>query len=171
MRPSVFISGATCALLFAAHRARSDPAALSDSQYAALGKRYTDWFFNGRADSIAAHMAPETREAVGGAAGILDQRDRVTARAGEEKLVMDEKMTWRSGMPQFWHEGMFDVPGRAAGAALGDERTGTDRRCRPRAQEPDAGTGLHRRPTSRSATGNPAGARAGLEVGCPARAP
>lgn len=109
MRPSIFISGATCAILFARGAQTQTPSkALSDSQYTALGKRYTEWFFGGRADSLLAHMAPETGQSVGGATGILDQRDRVATRAGAEKIVMEEKMTRRKGRPQFWHEGMFE---------------------------------------------------------------
>jgi hypothetical protein len=109
VRPSIFISGATCAILFARGAQAQTPAkTLSDSQYTALGKRYTEWFFAGRADSLLSHMEPKTGEALGGTAGILDQRDRVATRAGAEKIVMEEKLTRRHGQPQFWHEGMFD---------------------------------------------------------------
>jgi hypothetical protein len=108
VRPSIFLSGATAALLLARPVHAQTTKRLSEQQYLTLGRHYTEWFFAGQADSLLAHMSPQSREASGGAAGILNQRDLVSARAGKEKLLLEEKMTWRKGMPQFWHEGMFD---------------------------------------------------------------
>jgi hypothetical protein len=109
VRPSIFLSGATAALLLARPtHAQTAGRRLSEAQYLTLGRHYTEWFFAGRTDSLLAHMSPESRDAAGGAAGILDQRNQVSARAGKETLVLEEKMTWRRGMPQFWHEAMFD---------------------------------------------------------------
>jgi hypothetical protein len=108
MRPSIFLSGATAALLLARPAHSQTHSRLTQDQYLALGKQYTGWFFSGRADSLLAHMSPESREASGGPAGILEKRDQVTTRAGNEVMVLEEKMTWRKGMPQFWHEGTFD---------------------------------------------------------------
>ena len=109
MRPSIFLSGATAALLLVrpAH-AQTAARRLSEEQYLTLGRHYTEWFFAGRADSLLAHMSPQSREATGGAAGLIGQRDEVSARAGKETVLLEEKMTWRRGMPQFWHEAMFD---------------------------------------------------------------
>ena len=107
MRPSIFLSGATAALLLARPVHSQAHTRLTQDQYLALGKQFTGWLFEGRADSLLAHMTPESRTASGGAAGILDTRDRITARAGNEVMVLEEKMTWRRGMPQFWHEGTF----------------------------------------------------------------
>jgi len=108
MRPSIFLSGATAALLLARPAHSQTHPRLTQDQYLALGKQYTGWFFSGRADSLLAHMSAESREASGGSAGILEKRDQVTTRAGNEVMVLEEKMTWRKGMPQFWHEGTFD---------------------------------------------------------------
>jgi hypothetical protein len=107
VRPSIFLSGATAALLLARPTHAQATKRLSEEQYLTLGRHYTEWFFAGRADSLLAHMSPESRGATGGAAGILSQRDLVSARAGKETLLLEEKMTWRKGMPQFWHEAMF----------------------------------------------------------------
>lgn len=109
MRPSIFLSGATAALLLARPlHAQATHQRLSEAQYLTLGKQYTGWFFTGQADSLLAHMTPGSREAAGGSEGILNQRDQLTTRAGNEVMVLAEKMTWRRGMPQFWHEGTFD---------------------------------------------------------------
>ena len=109
MRPSIFLSGATAALLLARPtHAQSGAKRLSEEQYLALGRHYTEWFFAGRTDSLIAHMAPESVEASGGAAGILNQRDQVSAHAGKQTMLLEEKLTWRRGMPQFWHEAMFE---------------------------------------------------------------
>jgi hypothetical protein len=109
MRPSIFLSGATAAVLLARPASAQTPhVRLTEAQYLTLGKQYTGWFFTGRADSLLAHMAPDSREAVGGAAGILNQRDQLVARAGNETMPLEDKLTWRRGMPQFWHEGAFD---------------------------------------------------------------
>ena len=109
MRPSIFLSGATAAMLLARPvHAQAAAKRLSEAQYLTLGRHYTEWFFAGRTDSLIAHMSPGSVEASGGAAGILNQRDQVSARAGKETVLLEEKMTWRRGLPQFWHEAMFE---------------------------------------------------------------
>jgi hypothetical protein len=109
MRPSIFLSGATAALLFArAGSAQTAHTRLTEEQYLTLGKQYTGWLFNGRADSLLANATPQAQQGSGGVDGILQQRDRLASRAGNETMVLVEKMTWRRGMPQFWHEAMFD---------------------------------------------------------------
>ncbi len=109
MRPSIFVSGATCALLFARTAgAQAVPPALTDADYLKLGKHFTEWFFTGQTDSLLSHMAPETQLALKGAEGILETRDQVAARAGAEKKVTEERMTRRRGNPQFWHQGEFE---------------------------------------------------------------
>ena len=132
MRPSVLISGATLALLLAAPLHAQGAVPLTDDQFLKLGKQYTQWFFHGDADSLLAHMAPETQAAVGGRDGILENRARVDERAGVELSVVEEKMTRRHGHPQFWHSGQFssledpivlrwvmDDAGRITGVGLG----------------------------------------------------
>jgi hypothetical protein len=60
MRPSIFLSGATAALLLARPAHSQTHSRLTQEQYLALGKQYTGWFFSGRADSLLAHMSPES---------------------------------------------------------------------------------------------------------------
>ena len=40
---------------------------ISDADYLELGRKSYDWFLGARFDSLLAHMAADTREAVGGA--------------------------------------------------------------------------------------------------------
>ncbi len=109
MRPSVFVTGATLALLLAVPLRAQTATPLSDAEFLKLGKQYTTWFFNGDADSLLAHMVPESRTGVGGMAGLYEARDKVTEHAGSELLVLEEKMTRRHGHPQFWHAGQFST--------------------------------------------------------------
>lgn len=87
----------------AAAQAAPDEAALLQ-----LGRNATVWLILGQADSLLAHMTPETREKVGGADGILRQRDMLAARAGSEVKLLEEKMNRRMGNAQYWRESEFD---------------------------------------------------------------
>src|SRR5690606_13466661 len=72
------------------------------AKYMALGKKVNGWFFGGYADSIVAIAAPDILERMGGVEGVTDQMDRFTQRAGAMVRVVEEKMTRRNGVPQFW---------------------------------------------------------------------
>ncbi|HRP08451.1 MAG TPA: hypothetical protein PLL69_08180, partial [Gemmatimonadales bacterium] len=78
-----------------------------EARYMELGRNVTRWFFNGAADSMYAAASEDTRKAMGGVEGIREQMDEITNRAGYRTLVVEEKMTRRDGMPQFWHEALF----------------------------------------------------------------
>lgn len=136
---------AAAALLFAAPLAAQNAApvdppakaapfsAADSARYTALGKNYTRWFLNGRADSLLAAMSPETAEKMGGIEAIRENMNRLAERAGAETKVVAEKLTRRRGLPQFWHEGEFseiqgdaivirwvmDEDGKLIGAGLG----------------------------------------------------
>jgi hypothetical protein len=81
--------------------------ALADADYLDLGRKYYDWYASGQADSILAHMAPDTRESVGGVEGVRASIDEFDARAGIELEFVEEKMTRRHGSPQYWREGRY----------------------------------------------------------------
>lgn len=82
---------------------------LSDAEYLVLGRKVVDWFFNGQTDSLLAHMDSTSRERVGGEEGILRQRDMIAAQVGTELELVEEKMTRRKGIPQYWRESKYDV--------------------------------------------------------------
>lgn len=73
----------------------------------ALGKKYTQWFLGGNADSMVAAMDPVAFEKMGGLDGMLTMMGQISERAGTEVKIVAEKMTYRNGQPQFWHEGSF----------------------------------------------------------------
>lgn len=77
------------------------------SRYMALGKRATDHFISGHADSLLAMMSPEAQEGVGGLDGVRRMMDQIAERAGVVLNVVDQKMTRREGRPQFWWEAEF----------------------------------------------------------------
>lgn len=76
-------------------------------EFLALGKKYTQWFLSGRADSLATGFDEESFQKMGGMEGILTQMGQIAERAGTEVKILEEKMTYRNGIPQFWHEGSF----------------------------------------------------------------
>lgn len=104
-----------------------------EARFMALGKTYTRWFLNGRADSLLGAMDPATAEKMGGIESIRENMNTVAERAGAELKVVVEKMTRRRGAAQFWHEGQFseiqgdyfvirwvmDEKGKLIGAGLG----------------------------------------------------
>jgi hypothetical protein len=91
--------------------AQAVPAAVSQL---ALGHRLAGWFDEGRMDSIVARMAPEVREKSGGADGLRQARAELADRAGEKDKLLEEKMTRRKGLAQYWraamHGGFPDEP-------------------------------------------------------------
>lgn len=108
-------------------------AELPDSEYVALGRRLTHWFYDGQADSIFAHLSDESRERVGSASEILRRSDSFSAQAGVEQQLVVEKITRRRGQPQYWRESrysnlaaeaivirwVFDAEGRVTGVGMG----------------------------------------------------
>ena len=77
------------------------------ARYLALGKKVNAWFLEGSADSILAIATEETRGKMGGLEGIQQQMEMVAMRAGPVVRVVEEKMTRRNGVPQFWFEAEF----------------------------------------------------------------
>ncbi len=73
----------------------------------ALGKKVNTWFFEGQADSIFAIADSSARAGMGGIEGIEMQMERFGMRAGAVIRVVDEKMTRRNGVAQFWFEAEF----------------------------------------------------------------
>lgn len=72
-----------------------------------LGRQLTSWLLAGQADSLLAHMAPDTQDKVGGREGILKMTEMIAARAGEEAQLVEEKINRRKGSPQYWRSAMF----------------------------------------------------------------
>lgn len=72
-----------------------------------LGKKYTKWFLSGQADSLMAVFDAESISKMGGVEGLRTVMAQVAERGGVESKIVEEKMTYRRGQPQFWHAGEF----------------------------------------------------------------
>ena len=85
------------------------PVTLPDSVVIATGRRYADWFFNGQADSLYAHLTPETQKSLGTPAALMRGRDELAGRAGSEVEVVAEKANRRKGLPQYWRASRYEL--------------------------------------------------------------
>ncbi|MEP7326471.1 MAG: hypothetical protein ABI836_11020 [Gemmatimonadota bacterium] len=74
----------------------------------ALARQYTIWFYAGMADSLLAHYNPADSVGRGEADNILGALDQLTARAGNEVSVIEEKFVKRNGHTQYWRTAKFD---------------------------------------------------------------
>lgn len=104
-----------------------------EAKLLALGKKYTKWFLGGQADSLLAVFDAESIAKMGGAEGLKTVMQQVAERGGVESKIVEEKMTYRRGQPQFWHAGEFSefaedqlvirwimtVDGKIIGAGIG----------------------------------------------------
>jgi hypothetical protein len=109
MRP--FLAGLAALTLAGSLAAQSAPSATTavpaDVRHLALGHQLTDWFLAGKMDSIVARMPDDIKEKSGGASGLHDTRAQLTQRAGEEATILEEKMTRRKGLAQYWRSAMY----------------------------------------------------------------
>jgi len=74
----------------------------------ALARQYTMWFYAGMADSLLAHYDPADSAGRGNPEQILQALDQLTARAGNEVSVIEEKFIKRNGHTQYWRTAKFD---------------------------------------------------------------
>jgi hypothetical protein len=74
----------------------------------ALARQYTQWFYAGMADSLLAHFDPADSANRGSAEDILGALDNLTARAGNEVSVIEEKFVKRNHRTQYWRTAKFD---------------------------------------------------------------
>lgn len=81
--------------------------AADSARYLELGRTYTRWFLAGKADSLATGMDAEILEKQGGVEGIVALQGQIAERAGTQTRMIEQKLTRRNGMLQFWHAGEF----------------------------------------------------------------
>lgn len=77
----------------------------------AHARKLTDWFFTARHDSVLPHFANDGHQVT--AAELQRGLEELTARAGIESEVLEEKFVKRNGMTQYWRTGrytMFEEP-------------------------------------------------------------
>lgn len=87
--------------------ARARPARLpADSME--LGRRYTRWLYTGQVDSLVAHHAAEARADTARLTSVLRSAlADLTARAGTETEVVEERFVTRNGQRQYWRTARF----------------------------------------------------------------
>ena len=73
----------------------------------ALARKYTGWLYTTQIDSIVAHLDSAERGKPEQKAQYESRAADLAARAGTEKMVMEEKFITRNGARQYWRTAMF----------------------------------------------------------------
>ena len=106
-----FLAGLAALTLAGPLAAQSAPSAATavpaDVKLLALGHQLTDWFVAGHMDSIVARMPDDIKEKSGGVPGLQQARAQLAERAGEEAKILEEKMTRRNGLAQYWRSSLY----------------------------------------------------------------
>lgn len=74
-----------------------------------LGRKYTQWLYVGRFDSLFVHMSEDARTDMGDISKMADQWDQFVAQLGDETGVVEEKVVMRKGNPQYWRTANFSM--------------------------------------------------------------
>jgi hypothetical protein len=74
----------------------------------ALGRQYTQWFYQGQTDSLWSRMEQGVRDQLKTPDEIRRGADELVARAGNEVEVISEKVVKRNGQMQYWRTAKFD---------------------------------------------------------------
>ena len=64
----------------------------ADSSQFELGRRYTQWLYEGQTDSLWAKFSPEMRAAVPTPEALAEMRQQIEAQAGTEVEVLQERI-------------------------------------------------------------------------------
>lgn len=87
------------------------PAAAQDKMPAdslAYARKLTNWFFGGQLDSLHARLDAPSRARMDVAA-MQEHLEQITARAGSEVEVVEEKFVKRNGNTQYWRTSKFSA--------------------------------------------------------------
>lgn len=71
----------------------------ADSTRYELGRRYTQWLYEGQVDSLYARFSPEMRQAIPTAQAFSDMRMQIQTQAGAETGVVSERILDPSPAP------------------------------------------------------------------------
>jgi hypothetical protein len=71
-----------------------------------IARKYTMWFYTGQADSLWAHESAAFREG-SSKDEMIARLAEVTARAGTEVQLLEEKFITRNGKRQYWRTAKF----------------------------------------------------------------
>ncbi|HEX6369573.1 MAG TPA: hypothetical protein VF006_11705 [Longimicrobium sp.] len=84
------------AIVFAAPLQAQAPA---DTTQFELGRRYTQWLYQGQADSLWGKFSPEMRQVVPSAQALAELRGQIQTQAGTETEVVSERILDPSPQP------------------------------------------------------------------------
>ena len=104
------VTGAAAPLAAQSADKPAGPATLTSAdsaRYLEIGKSATRWMLAGHADSLATALDPEALEKAGGVNGLKAMHDQMQERIGPQTRLVQQKLTRRNGMVQFWHEAEF----------------------------------------------------------------
>lgn len=71
----------------------------ADSAQMELGRRYTQWLYEGQTDSLWARFSPEMQQRIPTAAGLWEMRSQIEAQAGTEAELLSERIMDPSPQP------------------------------------------------------------------------
>ena len=74
-----------------------------------LGRKYIEWLYTARFDSLFAHMSEETRADMESPDAMAAQWDQFSAQIGEETKLLGEMVVMRKGNPQYWRTADFSM--------------------------------------------------------------
>ena len=72
-----------------------------------LARQYTQWLYEGAADSLVAHSSERARESFATPGGFRQYTDQIASLAGEELAVILETWKLRNGDCQYWRVAAF----------------------------------------------------------------
>jgi hypothetical protein len=73
----------------------------------AHARKLTEWFFTAQHDSVLPYFATDGEPMT--TAELQDRLEELTARAGLESEVLEEKFVKRNGLTQYWRTGKYTV--------------------------------------------------------------
>lgn len=72
-----------------------------------IGRKYVDWFLEGKVDSLWAYTTERFQNQAGSPDAYEERSEMIAIRAGVREEVVEDKYVRRNGMPQFWHTANF----------------------------------------------------------------
>jgi len=100
----------TSALAFCGNNAVAQaPAASKDSL--AFARRVSEWFFTAQKDSLWAHSSLDVQKEMQTPDAYVEALNELSARAGSEDKVIEEKFVRRKGNTQYWRTSKYSIEG------------------------------------------------------------
>ena len=85
------------------------PAVPTDSL--AFARKLSEWFFTGQKDSLWAHSSADVKKQLEKPDSYVEALNDLSARAGSEEKVVEEKFVKRKGNTQYWRTSKYSLAG------------------------------------------------------------